>query len=558
MSASPTDPQRLGHPRRRRRHPARRRGQAGDRLVGRLAVGPGAPGQHARVPHRALRRRRAAPPRGARAAPARVGRLRPLPQGAGGRRPVVRRAHRPPAERRPRPVGLPRLVGRALQGAAPRRAARDGHRDGGDLPDRALHLRPLPRAGAARRPAPARHRGGARALPHEEGRARDALRAGGRGAWPTAPPTTRTPRAAPSWSGSRTSRTAARAGATPPRSRRTTTRPPTSPTPAPTGTPTPPTSPRRTRASWSGRSTGRCAGPSSTSTSSRPAWTTRRPARRSPSATSWSRRSSGCRGRPGSATASWASPACRRCRRPRAVRPPPRTRCRCWRRRSCAGSTCAATPSRPSTSTSAPRSSGSTTSGTRWPARPRTPTSATPRCSPGSARRPRPPARCRRRRSSYRSACSPRSPTSPPARPSRSAGSSAHRRRRTSAAASTRRWPGRSEYVDPADRTTVRETPDEAHARRAGRPPARVAAAAARRARRAAASSTPSRRWSTACPSWRAGMALDDKPTDEVKADQKEFFGLLYRLLVDAERGPRLPTLVMALGAERVRSLLGG
>ena len=32
-------------------------------------------------------------------------------------------------------------------------------------------------------------------------------------------------------------------------------------------------------------------------------------------------------------------------------------------------------------------------------------------------------------------------------------------------------------------------------------------------------------------------MALDDKPTDEVKADQKEFFGLLYRLLVDAERG---------------------
>ena len=37
------------------------------------------------------------------------------------------------------------------------------------------------------------------------------------------------------------------------------------------------------------------------------------------------------------------------------------------------------------------------------------------------------------------------------------------------------------------------------------------------------------------------GLALDDKPTDEVKADQKEFFGLLYRLLVDAERGPRLP-----------------
>ncbi len=52
------------------------------------------------------------------------------------------------------------------------------------------------------------------------------------------------------------------------------------------------------------------------------------------------------------------------------------------------------------------------------------------------------------------------------------------------------------------------------------------------------------------------GMALDDKPTDEVKADQKRFFGLLYRLLVGAERGPRLPTLVMALGAERTGTLL--
>jgi len=53
------------------------------------------------------------------------------------------------------------------------------------------------------------------------------------------------------------------------------------------------------------------------------------------------------------------------------------------------------------------------------------------------------------------------------------------------------------------------------------------------------------------------GLALDDVPTDEVKADQKEFFGLLYRLLVDADRGPRLPTLVMALGVDRVRALLG-
>jgi lysyl-tRNA synthetase class 1 len=53
------------------------------------------------------------------------------------------------------------------------------------------------------------------------------------------------------------------------------------------------------------------------------------------------------------------------------------------------------------------------------------------------------------------------------------------------------------------------------------------------------------------------GLPLDDPPSDEVKADQKEFFGLLYRLLVDADRGPRLPTLIVALGAGRVRSLLG-
>jgi lysyl-tRNA synthetase class 1 len=53
------------------------------------------------------------------------------------------------------------------------------------------------------------------------------------------------------------------------------------------------------------------------------------------------------------------------------------------------------------------------------------------------------------------------------------------------------------------------------------------------------------------------GLSLDDSPTEEVKADQKEFFRLLYHLLVDADRGPRLPTLIVALGAERVRSLLG-
>ncbi|MFT4262166.1 MAG: lysine--tRNA ligase [Nocardioides sp.] len=52
------------------------------------------------------------------------------------------------------------------------------------------------------------------------------------------------------------------------------------------------------------------------------------------------------------------------------------------------------------------------------------------------------------------------------------------------------------------------------------------------------------------------GLAVTDAPTEEVKADQKAFFALLYDLLVAAERGPRLPTLFLALGDETVRSLL--
>ena len=52
-------------------------------------------------------------------------------------------------------------------------------------------------------------------------------------------------------------------------------------------------------------------------------------------------------------------------------------------------------------------------------------------------------------------------------------------------------------------------------------------------------------------------ILLPADPTDEVKADQKDFFRLLYHLLVAADRGPRLPTLVVALGEEKVRTLLG-
>jgi lysyl-tRNA synthetase class 1 len=52
------------------------------------------------------------------------------------------------------------------------------------------------------------------------------------------------------------------------------------------------------------------------------------------------------------------------------------------------------------------------------------------------------------------------------------------------------------------------------------------------------------------------GLELDADPTEQVKADQKEFFTLLYHLLIDAERGPRLPTLLLSLGTAKIRSLL--
>ncbi len=112
-----------------------------------------------------------------------------------------------------------------------------------------------------------------------------------------------------------------------------------------------------------------------------------------------------------------------------------------------------------------------------------------------------------------------------------------------------------AEFVAPEDRTTVRGTPD---------------------AERLAALDDDEQLWLAqlldrlpdqldldpvtalvyGVPKLTRGLGLDDAPTEQVKADQKKFFGLLYRLLVDAERGPRLPTLFVALGAEKVRTLL--
>jgi lysyl-tRNA synthetase class 1 len=58
-------------------------------------------------------------------------------------------------------------------------------------------------------------------------------------------------------------------------------------------------------------------------------------------------------------------------------------------------------------------------------------------------------------------------------------------------------------------------------------------------------------------PKVQAGLAKDAKPTPELKVAQRSFFALLYRLLVGRDTGPRLPTLLLAVGADRVRKLLG-
>ncbi|MFF3547232.1 lysine--tRNA ligase [Streptomyces platensis] len=59
-------------------------------------------------------------------------------------------------------------------------------------------------------------------------------------------------------------------------------------------------------------------------------------------------------------------------------------------------------------------------------------------------------------------------------------------------------------------------------------------------------------------PKVQAGLEPDAKPTPELKAAQRAFFALLYNLLVGRDTGPRLPTLLLAVGADRVRKLLGG
>ncbi|MEU3826026.1 lysine--tRNA ligase [Streptomyces sp. SID486] len=61
-------------------------------------------------------------------------------------------------------------------------------------------------------------------------------------------------------------------------------------------------------------------------------------------------------------------------------------------------------------------------------------------------------------------------------------------------------------------------------------------------------------------PKVQAGFSADATPKElpaEIKTAQRTFFALLYHLLVGRDTGPRLPTLLLAVGQERVRRLLG-
>ncbi|MBD8868239.1 lysine--tRNA ligase [Nocardioides donggukensis] len=112
-----------------------------------------------------------------------------------------------------------------------------------------------------------------------------------------------------------------------------------------------------------------------------------------------------------------------------------------------------------------------------------------------------------------------------------------------------------ADFVDPEDRTVVRESPDlarlgsltDTEARWLELLLANLPAEADLEAVTAVVYGVPK---------LAHGLDVDAAPTEAVKADQKAFFRLLYNLLVDKDRGPRLPTLVLALGPERVRTLL--
>ena len=112
-------------------------------------------------------------------------------------------------------------------------------------------------------------------------------------------------------------------------------------------------------------------------------------------------------------------------------------------------------------------------------------------------------------------------------------------------------------YVDPAERTQVRPEPD------------RDRLAALSEEERGALKLLTERMgddWSMdglttllyGIPKLQRGLPISAPPTDGLKAVQRAWFILLYQLLIGKNTGPRLPTLLLALGQDRVRHLLSG
>jgi lysyl-tRNA synthetase class 1 len=110
-------------------------------------------------------------------------------------------------------------------------------------------------------------------------------------------------------------------------------------------------------------------------------------------------------------------------------------------------------------------------------------------------------------------------------------------------------------YVAPEDRTQVRTEPDSAQL------------AALSDTERGALKLLTERMadyWSLdgmtvllyGIPKLQLGLPISAPPTPELKVLQKAWFRLLYQLLIGKDKGPRLPTLVLALGQDRIRYLL--
>jgi lysyl-tRNA synthetase class 1 len=110
-------------------------------------------------------------------------------------------------------------------------------------------------------------------------------------------------------------------------------------------------------------------------------------------------------------------------------------------------------------------------------------------------------------------------------------------------------------YAAPADRTQVRDTPDTA--RLAALPDSeRDALKLLTEGMTADWSLDGMTTLLYGIPKLQLGLPITAPPTPELKVIQRAWFILLYQLLIGKNAGPRLPTLLLALGQDQVRSLL--